>query len=292
MINTFKKQVSDSDFNTYKGKYFDENWYTTIIEHDYNGYYIDSSGIKKVLFIFKQNIIPKEISDIAIDSFLKESKKKHSNRGLAGGIIPGNKTARTITKTGQNEGNYTSSNISGYFDRPLREHRGLFDSQIVCRTTSFTLNNQELWNTGIKFIQYCSKLYSRLAKKYYSVQKEEYSLINKSLRIPDTVFTTVTSNYNWRTACHCDSGDFQGGLGNLTVLGKNFTGCYLGFPQFKVLIKIKPNDFLLMDVHQWHCNTKLNAKKDGFRLSFVMYIRNDMYKCNKKVILDKTKYYH
>jgi len=288
----FKKQISDTDFQKFKGTYFNESWYNFVIKDDKDGYYIDDSGNKKVLFKFRKNVIPKNLTDLAIDSFLKESKKKHSNRGLAGGIKPGSTTARHFTKTGQSEGNYTASNISGYFDRALREHRGMFPSVVACRTTSFNLKNKEKWVAGLPFIQYCSKLYSRLAKKEFLIQKKEWESIKDSLKIPNSVFTTITSNYNWRTACHCDSGDFSGGLGNLIVVGNNYSGGYLGFPQFKVLIHIKPNDFLLMDVHQWHCNTKLDTLNKGYRLSFVMYIRDDMSKCKSSKIINNFKYYY
>jgi hypothetical protein len=121
---------------------------------------------------------------------------------------------------------------------------------------------------------------------------KEYSLIKPHLKIPNTVFTTITSNYNWRTSCHKDTGDFSGGLGNLIVVGKNFDGGYLGFPQFKVCIKIKPGDFLLMDVHQWHCNTGLVLSEPGsFRLSFVMYIREDMKNCKHRTEIGPVVYY-
>jgi hypothetical protein len=43
-----------------------------------------------------------------------------------------------------------------------------------------------------------------------------------------------------------------------------------------------------MDVHQWHCNTKING--NGFRLSFVMYIREDSSKCKKEKIIENVKY--
>ena len=81
-------------------------------------------------------------------------------------------------------------------------------------------------------------------------------------------------------------------MGNLIVVGKDFTGGYLGFPQFKILIKIEPGDFLLMDSHQWHCNTPIKILKDGgFRLSFVMYIREDMKLCKRKKMIENNVYY-
>jgi len=281
----YEKKIDDLEFDFYKGKHFDESWYETIIDSDADGYHDDL----KVLFKFKKSVISEKYSKIAIDSFLELSKKKHSNRGIAGGIGDGKKNARHITKTGQSEGNYIASNISGYFDRPLREHRGILGTIRVCRTTAFTINSKELWKDGLFFIQYCSKLFKHFSPKEHSIQKKEWDSINENIKIPGTVFTTITSNYNWRTACHRDSGDFSGGLGNLIVIGKDFTGGYLGFPQFKILIKIKPGDFLLMDSHQWHCNTKIVGS--GFRLSFVMYIREDMNLCKRKKMIENNVYY-
>jgi len=276
-----------TEFNC-KGKHFNENWYKYIINSNSDGYF-NSNGNKKVLFKFRKKMISPDLSNLAINVFLKESKKKHGNRGMASGIPSGRKTARTLTATGQSEGVYSSSNISGYFDRPLREHRGILGTIVACRTTAFTLKNVSLWESGLPFVQRCSKIYKNLAPKEWNLQKKEYKLINEQLKIPKTVFTTVTSNYNWRTACHCDAGDFSGGLGNLIVVGRDFTGGYLGFPEFKVLIKIEPGDFLLMDVHQYHCNTPIIG--NGFRLSFVMYIREDSSKCKKLKIIENTKYF-
>jgi len=279
-----------SQFNG-KGKHFDEKYYNggTIISSDSDGYYKEDNEIK-VLFKFRKNQINKKYTDIAKTAFLELSKKKHSNRGLAAGIPDGQTNARHLTSTGQSEGSYIASNISGYFDRPLREHRGILGTIRACRTTAFTLNNINLWNEGMLFIQKCSKLYKRWGGEYYKAQENEYQMIKPALRIPKTVFTTVTSNYNWRTACHQDTGDYSGGLGNLVVIGENFKGGYLGFPEFKVLIKIMPGDFLLMDVHQYHCNTEIKLQTDGYRLSFVFYIREDMKICKTKKKIDQTVY--
>ena len=280
----YEKIINDTSFEKYRGKNFGESWYNTVIDKDSDGFFENN-----VLFKFRKNVISEKYSKIAIDSFLELSKKKHSNRGIAGGISPGNTTARHLTKTGQSEGNYIASNISGYFDRPLREHRGILGTIRACRTTAFTINSKDLWNDGLLFIQRCSTLFKKFAPKEYSIQKKEWETLNNFIKIPKTVFTTVTSNYNWRTACHCDSGDFSKGLGNLIVVGQDFTGGYLGFPQFKILIKIKPGDFLLMDSHQWHCNTPIIGS--GFRLSFVMYIREDMKLCKRKKIIENNVYF-
>lgn len=289
----YNKVIPDSEFDYRKGQHFDYSWYSVIVSKDSDGYYYSDSGKKKVLFKFRKSVISQNLQQIATNTFLKESKKRHSNRGLAAGILPGRKTSRILTKTGQNEGEYVSSNISGYFDRPLRSHIRDFKTKVACRTTAFNLKNMDKWNLALPFIQKCSREYSRLGGKEYSLQKKEYSLVKNELKIPGTVFTTITSNYNFRTACHKDTGDYPLGLGNLIIVGKEYTGGYIGFPQFKVLIKIEPGDFLLMDVHQWHCNTpiKLTSNK-GFRLSFVMYLRKDMVLCRHKKTIDKNIYYY
>jgi hypothetical protein len=287
-MKNYKKVIDDIEFKKYHGKHFNESWYKssdgTIIDSSQDGYYDN-----QILFKFRKNVISKELTDLSIESFLELSKKKHPNRGIAGGILPGEKNSRHLTKSGQSEGEYTASNISGYYDRPLREHRGILGKNKVCRTTAFTLNNKELWNKGLPFIERCSKLFKKYAPEHYRSQKREWNLIKPELKIPKTVFTTITSNYNWRTACHTDSGDYSKGLGNLIVVGKDFTGGYLGFPQFKVLIKIEPGDFLLMDSHQFHCNTKIYG--NGYRLSFVMYIREDMKDCKRKKVIKNNVYY-
>jgi len=291
-MKIYEKKIPDLLFKEkYTGKNFGTKWYDYIIDSNGDGHYVTPEGIVKVLFKFRKKQFSQEIQDIAISSFLTESKKKHSNRGVAAGVSS-NGNARHYTSTGQNEGNYIASNISGYYDRPLREHRHTLKTIKACRTTAFNINNEELWKKGAPFIQRCSKLYKKYSPNEYSLQKKEYSNILPELKIPKTVFTTITSNYNWRTACHCDSGDFTGGLGNLIVTGSNFNGGYLGFPQFKVLIKIEPGDFLIMDVHQWHCNTPIKLiLENGFRLSFVMYIREDMKECKTKKKIGKVIYY-
>lgn len=112
------------------------------------------------------------------------------------------------------------------------------------------------------------------------------------MSVSNTVFTTITTNYNWRTATHEDRGDFEGGLGNLVVTGdEKWTGGYLGFPEFRLAINLRKGDFLLMDVHQWHCNTPLKLN-GGFRLSFVCYARKNMQFCTEKKVVDGDVYWY
>ena len=83
------------------------------------------------------------------------------------------------------------------------------------------------------------------------------------LKIPDTSFSTITINRNFRTALHKDAGDFKGGFGNLTVIQRGmYHGGYTVFPQFGIGVDVRSNDFLAMDVHQWHSNTPIYETKE------------------------------
>ena len=298
MKSIYTKCYTDEEFENGEmnapGKKFNLDHYDKVInaKKSRKGYYIDNEGSKRVLFILMKKVINKKLQDEATHSFMDLSKKKNYNRGLASGKPEGSKTVRHLVDGQSMSINSSTSNIAGYFDRPLRNHKKFFQTNVVCRQTAFTKNNIELWEGALPFIQKCSALYKKRGGKYYERQEEEYNKIKKEIRIPKTVFTTVTLNYNWRTACHKDTGDYSKGLGNLAVTGRDFEGCYLGFPQFKICIKVEPGDFLLMDVHQWHCNTEMNLlKPDGFRISYVLYLREHMSKCENYRKIENEEYY-
>jgi hypothetical protein len=97
--------------------------------------------------------------------------------------------------------------------------------------------------------------------------------------VPETVFTTITVNKSFRTACHRDAGDLNEGLSNLLVLGDGeYTGGYLVFPEYRVAVNVRPGDLLLVNNHEIiHGNTeiKLNHEK-AERISLVCYFREAM----------------
>ena len=58
MKQIYEKKIEDTIFkNRYTGKEFENTWYTTLIDHDANGYYQDSSGNEKVLFRFRKGVL-------------------------------------------------------------------------------------------------------------------------------------------------------------------------------------------------------------------------------------------
>ena len=130
------------------------------------------------------------------------------------------------------------------------------------------------------------------------------------LKIPETAFSTITINRNFRTALHKDAGDFSDGFGNLTVIERGkYQGGYTVFPQFGIAVDVRNNDYLAMDVHHWHSNTEIyeteedkkynesipKAYKDNVevgtigidklytRLTFVCYLRENLINCPDKI---------
>ena len=108
-------------------------------------------------------------------------------------------------------------------------------------------------------------------------------------QIDTTAFSTVTVNYDFRTALHHDIGDFKDGFGCLSVLhspNDPAVGGELIFPEFGVAIRMTSSDVLLFDSHQWHCNAPL-ATDGTHRMSLVCYLREAMLnKCQKEHIAE------
>ena len=179
----------------------------------------------------------------------------------------------------------------------------------MCRMTKFTKEQPKKWNQVVPLIEEINKQYKLLTPEYYKIQMERASMVPK-FQIPNTAYSTITVNYDWRTSIHKDKNDYDEGIGNLTVLEKaksskeyneinktnktnkskdskksiseyvgGYTGGYLAFPKFGICIDVRQTDTLAMDVHQYHANTEIIGEG---RLSVVCYLRKNIIKCMKK----------
>lgn len=277
-----KKCYTDKVFNKKNGTNFGEPAFDKVIKKDTDCFWIDEKGNKKVLFKFRKKVIPIKYIKETREIYEKLSKGKNK------------KNADMYNhKNGPLRYRSTRSKISGFYDRPHIKDVSVFKTHTVCRTTAFTRDNFDKWQKVLPFFEVIGNLYKKLAPIQYKKQLHLFTKTPPGMQIGKTPFTTITSNYNWRTALHKDKGDYPDGLGNLTILGDDtYRGGYLGFPQFRVAIDAKPRDFVLMDVHQWHCNTPLYADENNVRLSFVCYFRGKMIDCNKKKIYNGETFYY
>ena len=135
-------------------------------------------------------------------------------------------------------------------------------------------------------------------KLYYitTIKKPQFQIF-------DTAFSTITLNYSLRTGVHQDRKNItkEQGVAVLVVCDDHhnpnkYSGCCLGFPQFKFAIDICHGDMLITDNQcGWHGNTEfypvlkkpvnanpLYVKNDWHynRMSFVFYYRQGIVKCS------------
>jgi len=310
------KILTDAGIKELEGTWINESHIKhPIIEEDTDVYYIED-GVEKLLLKFRNNVITDNEIRIGWKAY-KDLAKPSRGRGASAGPINldgqywskrkvvNNKKWMTnyITPKGEvskmKVNNQVASNPIGFFDADNKM------CKLPCRLTHFTRTNFEKYQSGFPFLQKIDKLYKELIPKAH---KRQLDRANKKplLKIPDTSFSTVTINRNFRTALHRDAGDYREGFGNLTVIERGkYHGGYTVFPQFGVGINLRNNDFVAMDVHQWHSNTPMyetdedkayneaipKVYKDNpdigtaglyelySRISFVCYLREKIINC-------------
>jgi Oxygenase domain of the 2OGFeDO superfamily len=182
--------------------------------------------------------------------------------------------AKNISENWISDTNYAKavfSGVAGWYDRYPRIPYG--------RATAYTEKNPELFKKAYPFLKTLNDGFRELLPWRWNNQKRAADTIDPRFLVPETVFTTITVNKSFRTACHRDAGDLNEGLSNLLVLGDGeYTGGYLVFPEYRVAVNVRPGDLLLVNNHEIiHGNTeiKLNHEK-AERISIVCYFREKM----------------
>ena len=204
--------------------------------------------------------------------------------------------------------NQVASSPIGFYES---SHIG---GKLPCRLTHFTRTHYNDFISGLPFIQRIDTLFKELTPDAYQKQKDRANL-KPHLSIPDTSFSSVTINRNFRTAIHRDAGDFKGGFGNLTVIERgSYKGGETVFPQYGVGFNLRSGDFVCMDVHSYHCNLPMYETEDDkeinmglseedifhdnpdvgtaglyvpyTRLSFVCYLREKIASCPDEKDID------
>ena len=301
--------LEDYEADNLGGSFIDVGHYCVVLEEDCDVYrpslgdalsmFSEGDREDRLLASFRKGVIPKDLCELAKVK-LRAAATKGDNRGLAGGKLDPSKvrsTARgklvmlggsgtrarymledgTVSKV--DIANFTASGIAGYFNA---EERHPF-----CRQTVYTKDNPGRTEDALPFLEAVSERFKAQAPNSWAAQKgflDSNGLIENGWVMGDTVFTTITVNRNWRTACHKDAGDYPQGFGNLVVLeGGAYKGGYTGFPKYRVAVDVREGDFLAMDVHQWHCNTEIEAVGSEYeRISVVSYAREKMRVCGPK----------
>jgi len=240
----------------------------------------------KLLLRFRKNVIPEEASKVLFKN-LKSAAPRARGRAKAAGIPEDGQIYSYVKSKSSGAiihqlNTRVRSGIVGYYDnQSFFGHKNIKDSNSLCRTTAFSKNHLAKYKETEPVFSLLSDLYNTVVPEKYLVQKEYIEKLNEEYIIPNTIFTTVTVNKNFRTALHKDAGDLSMGFGNLVVCSEgDYTGGYTMYPQYGIGVDCRQGDFLAMDVHEWHCNSPMEG--EGVRLSFVMYMREKMLKCCPK----------
>ena len=316
-----QKHISNNDMRHLEGKWIDESFLKyPVIRENTDVYYKDENDNEILLLKFRKNCISNTLVKIGWDSYKNLAKPSRGRGASAGPINTKGQywSKRNLTETNKwstsyilNNGkkskmkvnNQVASNPIGFY-----EESNNF-CKLPCRLTHFTRTNYDKYKEGLPFIQRINQLFQKLIPDSYQKQFDRANQ-KPHLKIPDTCFSTITINRNFRTALHKDAGDFKEGFGNLTVIERGkYHGGYTILPQFGIAVDVRTNDFLAMDVHQWHSNTPIYETKEDkkyndqlepafkdnpevgtvgiyekyTRLTFVCYLREKILKCSDDI---------
>jgi hypothetical protein len=280
MVKTIivKPKISNEELETIIGKNVTNDMFTRIIKED-----IDvKTNDGRYLLRFRKNVLDENKIDEAFDNLLEHASERTSLRGMTGGM--GGKKARMDIN------NPILSNIVGFYDT-LSPHQKFIVKltgidKPICRQTAFTGKFPEKWKKVTPLIDNIDEQYKKLFPKEHRIQKREAH--KTKYVIGNTAFSTITTNLNYSTSIHRDSGDFRRGFGNLVVIDNGkYKGGYLVFPRYKIGVDVRRGDFLAMDVHEAHGNSEIIGNPDEYiRLSLVSYLREQIpKKCSEQPML-------
>lgn len=317
-------KMTDAEMKKLEGTYFEDDPKFTIYDEDVDIYAKETEdGEERLIGKLRKNVLDKHLVEIGWDNFYITAAPSR-NRGAAAGPINLDskywkaRKPTEITKwsaryiidgkvSKMKVNNNVFSSVLGYFEKtPFMK--------LPCRLTSYTQKYFNYYKKGIPFIEELDRMFKTLIPDRHKLQ---YNAIHSKplYQIADTAFSSLTVNRNFRTALHKDAGDFAEGYGNLSVIERGkYHGGHTLFPRFGIGFNVRTGDFLAMDVHEWHCNTKMyeteedkkfnktlprihldnpetgtqGADKPYTRISFVCYMRMKLKDCNEK---ETRKYY-
>ena len=259
------KFISDEEIKNLTGKYIDEEFIMYPIIREDADVYTDTG---ELLFKFRKKVI--KDSEKYMDLF-KDLAVTSRGRGASAGPIDPERTywkKRVLAKPSGYSTYYMNKNAqtglqslskmrvnNPVYSNPMGFYEPSHFARKECRMTHHTIENYDDFFGGISYLRQLSDSYKQLNPEKYLDQIERCEKF-PHLQIPDTAFSTITFNRNFRTALHQDKGDY--GFGNLSVIERGqYSGGYFIIPQYGVAVDMRCGDHLCVDVHKHHANTPL-----------------------------------
>lgn len=264
-----KKYKDDAEFETkYANTYIQRNMIDFIIQEDADVFTEDGT----LLIRFRKGVMTQEKYKAFYDNVIEFATKTTNNRGTASGNknVISNETNKDIM-----------TNILGYFDKmsPMQNYllkkRGV-NVPFPVRETRFVVDYPTEYKKCLPMIREIDAFYKKYVPGHYKLQKRKANAT--SFHISDTSFTTVTTNVNFQTTLHRDTGDDDDGFGNLVVIedGK-YTGGETCLLQYGLGVDVRTGDICFMNVHEWHGNLPMEFEENAKRLSVVCYLRKKIW---------------
>tara|TARA_R110000824_G_scaffold62807_1_gene165999 strand:+ start:316 stop:1227 length:912 start_codon:yes stop_codon:yes gene_type:complete len=294
-------------FECLRADFYNESHYDEIIKGEAMGF--KENG--EILFIVKKNNISKKNRKKYLDIIKPVAKAKTKNRGTASGVAnvanfpkdavslcKANGDALTNprlvsvqykradgTVCGRCQSNMVRCGCAGYFDAV---------GGLPCRKVAFSEKNPIKHKELENMCDEIAKGHEEYEPASFAYQMD-FAERSHGYTMGNSPYSTLTLNYDFRTASHIDKGDLIGSRSTLTILEElpnNYSGCYLGFPEYKIALDLRDGDTLIFDAHEYHCNTEMKVLTDklpideltgaphGGRISIVAYLRNRMIDCN------------
>ena len=168
--------------------------------------------------------------------------------------------------------NHCYSNVLGAVDRGARFPYGRL-SGTTQRNYHLFAQYRDIYASACESFRYCfPETWGRVRGIISQVKDPVYNLFG-------TAFTSITLNFNFRTAYHVDKNNLHGGLAVLSVITQgDYTGHYLVFPEVRLAFNLRDGDFIVGDTQTLlHGNTPMEKlSNDAERVSLVFYSRENM----------------
>ena len=301
------------------GQFIDSSHYDKIINTTQYGYKENGD----LLFCLVKNNIDIEKTEKYLNAVKGLAKSKTKNRGKASGVVDlkkfpkkakvfCNKHGKEFTDgkdrfsvyykeedgrmVNRCQSNQVRCGVAGYFDAV---------AGLPCRKVHWSNKYPLKHDVLIELAKEIEEGHKSFCKESYDYHKENADKVAPHLLFKDTIYSTMTLNYDFRTASHKDSGDLEGGLSTLTIFEEeheNYTGLYLGLPEYKIAFDLRNRDTIYFDAHEIHANTEYEVLSDKLkiddltgnnfagRISVVCYLRDKLKNCENEII-DETEDY-
>lgn len=165
----------------------------------------------------------------------------------------------------------TKSSVFGYMPRNALRYN-------YCRKTVSTKQETKNWHILVEFAK--NKLMPFYLENFFvDVEQKMQEQILSDWKIDDTIFTTISINFNQLIKTHTDSFNTKGSLSNVLILKENARGGELYLPEYDAYIPQNHGDLTVFrgeEILHGVCECDISK---GYRASLVFYQLEQLRHC-------------